>query len=62
MEIFYQFLGVIGAGLIVWLMYRTIKNNANTFNRENFNQSFTVMGILALILICFIAFLIAMVR
>ncbi len=62
METFYQILALVGAGLIVWLMYRTIKNRPEQFSRENLAKSFSSMGILALILIAFVAFLIVLVK
>ena len=62
METFYQILGLIGAGLILFLLFRTIKSRPEQFSRENLSKSFTTMGFLALILIAFVAFLIFMVR
>ncbi|STX27549.1 Uncharacterised protein [Legionella beliardensis] len=62
METFYQILGLIGAGLIIWFMYRSIKNRPDLFSRENLSKSFSTMGILALILIAFVGLLILMVR
>lgn len=58
METFYQLLGLLGAGLIVWLLYRTIKGRPELFSRENLNNSFSTMGILALLLIGFVALLV----
>ena len=62
METFYQVLGLLGAGLIVWVIYRNIKGRPDAFNRENMNKSFSSMGILALILIMFIALLVFLLR
>ncbi len=62
METFYQILGVVGAALIVWVIYTNIKNRPNLFSRENLSKSFSSMGILALLLIGFVALLIFMVR
>lgn len=62
METFYQILGLLGAGLIAWLLYRTIKGKPELFNRENINKSFLTMGALALILIVFVALLVLMVK
>lgn len=62
METLYQLLGLLGAGLIVWILYRSIKGQPQQFTRENFNKSFYTMGILALILIAFIALLAFMLR
>lgn len=58
MNTFYQLLALVGAGLIIWFIYRTIKGNPGPFSRENITKSFSTMGILALILIAFVAFLI----
>lgn len=62
METLFQILGLAGAGLIVWLMYRTIKGRPELFSRENVNKSFLTMGVLAVILIAFVAFLVLIVR
>lgn len=62
METLYQFLALVGAALIVWLLYRTIKSRPDQFSRENISKSFSSMGLLALILIVFVALLILMVR
>lgn len=62
METFYQILGLIAAGLIVWVLYRSIKGRPEQFSRENFSKSFSTMGFLALILIVFIAFLVLILR
>ncbi|STX50002.1 Uncharacterised protein [Legionella busanensis] len=62
METFYQILGLIGAGLIIWFMYRSIKSRPDLFSRDNLNKSFFTMGILAIILIAFVGLLILMVR
>ncbi|MDP1602471.1 MAG: hypothetical protein Q8M03_04320 [Legionella sp.] len=62
METLYQILGLIGAGLIAWFTYRSIKSRPELFSRENLTKSFGTMGILALILIAFIAFLVLILR
>jgi hypothetical protein len=62
METLYQILGLIAAGLIVWVLYRNIKGRPEQFSRENLSKSFSTMGFLALILIGFIAFLVFMLR
>jgi hypothetical protein len=62
MEMLYQILGVVAAGLIVWLLYRTIRYRPELFSRENLSKSFSSMGILALLLIGFIALLVLMLR
>lgn len=62
METLYQLLALVGAGLIIWLLYRAIKGNPQQFSRENFKKSFFSMGVLALVLIVFVAFLVALTR
>lgn len=62
METFYQLLGLVGAGLIVWLLYRTIKGRPEQFSGENLNKSFSTMGVLALLLILFIGLLVFLLR
>lgn len=62
METLYQILGLIAAGLIVWVLYRSIKGKPEQFSRENLSKSFSTMGFLALILIAFVGFLVFMLR
>ena len=62
MGTFYQILGLVGAGLIVWIIYRNIKGRPDQFSRENVSKSFSSMGILALMLIGFVALLVMIVR
>jgi threonine/homoserine/homoserine lactone efflux protein len=62
METLYQILGLVGAGFIIWILYRSIRARPDQFSRENLKNSFSTMGILACILILFVAFLVFMVR
>lgn len=62
METLYQILGLAGAGLIIWFLYRNIKNRPDVFSRENMSKSFFSMGILAVLLIAFVALLIVILR
>lgn len=62
METFYQLMGLIGAGLILFLLYRTIKGRPDYFTKENMNKSFLTMGFLAVGLIAFIGLLILLLR
>ena len=62
METFYQLLSLIGAGLIVWVIYRAIKGRPELFSRSNLSKSFFSMGVLAMVLIAFVALLVLMVR
>lgn len=62
METFYQILGLLGAGLIIFILYQTIKGRPEQFSKANLSQSLFTMGILAIGLIVFVALLILMVR
>ena len=62
MDTLYQVLGLIGAALIVWVIYRSIKGRPEQFSRENLTKSFSSMGILALWLIGFVAVLVFLAR
>lgn len=62
MNTLYQILGLLGAGMILFLLYRTIKGRPEHFSKENLNKSFFTMGLLAIGLIGFIALLILMLR
>ena len=58
----YQLLAIVGAALIVWILYRTIKQRPEQFSRDNLSKSFFSLGILAFILIIFISFLVLLLR
>ena len=62
METLYQILGIAGAGLIIWLLYRNIKSRPEVFSRENMSKSFFSMGLLAILLMAFIALLVVILR
>lgn len=62
MQTLYQLLALIGAGLIIWLLYRTIKGRPDQFSREKLAKSFSSMGVLALILILFVGLLVLLLR
>lgn len=62
METLYQILAILGACLVIWFTYRTVKGNPTAFARENITKSFGTLGILALILIIFVTFLVLLVR
>ena len=62
MESLYQLLGLVAAGLIVWILYRTIRGRPEQFSRENLMKSFSSMGVLALLLIGFVALLVLMLQ
>ncbi|MDR3442555.1 MAG: hypothetical protein P4L65_06010 [Legionella sp.] len=62
METLYQILGLMGGGLILFLLYRAIKGRPDQFSKENLNKSFFTMGILAVVLIGFIALMVLFLR
>lgn len=62
METVYQILGIIGAVMIVFVLYRAIKGSPGQFSKENLSKSFLTMGVLALVLIGFIALLVLILR
>jgi hypothetical protein len=62
MQTFYQILAIAAAGLIIWFLYQSIKGRPEMYSKENLNKSFSTMGILALVLIIFVAGLILLVR
>ena len=62
MQTFYQIMGIIGAVLVLIILYRTIKGRPDLFSKDNLNKSFFTMGILAIGLIGFVTLLILMVR
>lgn len=47
---------------IIWRIYKVIQTNPGMLSRENLGKSFTMMGILALILIGFVGMLVYIVR
>ena len=62
METFYQLLALIGAVMIAWVIYRAIKGRPESFSRSNMSKSFYSLGVLAMVLIAFVALLVLMVR
>lgn len=53
---------VLGAGLLGWLGYRTIRGNPQAFSKANISKSITTTGILALILIGIVAICVMILR
>ena len=53
---------MIGAALVAWFAYRTIRNHPDMFSKENMSKSFFTMGILTLLLIGFIAILVFLLK
>jgi hypothetical protein len=61
MDTLYQVLALIGAALVVWVTYRAIKGRPEMFTRDNLRKSFFSLGVLAIVLIMFVALLVLMV-
>ena len=53
---------VVGAALLAWMAYRTIRNHPEMFNKENMGKSFSTMGILTILLIGFVALLVVLLK
>jgi hypothetical protein len=62
MGFFTQLLLMLGAGLVIWYLIRTIRSNPQAFSKEMFGKSFYTMGILAVLLIGFISLCIYILR
>lgn len=62
MGVFTQLLLVVGAGLIIWYLIRTIRSNPGAFSKETLGKSAYTMGILAVILIAFVAICVMILR
>lgn len=58
----YQLLFLLLAIGIGWLLWRQVKGSPQAFSKDNLNKSFWTLGLLALFLIVFIAFLVMLVR
>lgn len=62
MQIFSQILLILGAGVILWLSYTTIKKHPGLFSAANLNKSIFTLGILALFLIGIIFMLVMLLK
>jgi hypothetical protein len=62
MESLANILLILGAGLILWFSFKTIKRYPNAFSGENINKSFFTLGILALMLIGIISILVFLLK
>lgn len=58
MNIGYQLLGLVGAFLLVFVLYQTIKTRPEQFSREKLSQSFFTMGLIGIFLIVFVTLLV----
>ena len=57
--VLFYMLGMLLAG---WLVYRQVRSNPLIFSKENFAKSGVTLGVLALMLIAFIALLVLLLR
>jgi hypothetical protein len=62
MSTLYQILGILAAGLLIWILWRTIKGRPELFSKAVINESARFMGYLALILIAFVVLLVFLAR
>lgn len=53
---------LISAILMLWLMTRMIRNNPNSFSKENLGKSISTIGVLTLLLIAVIFFCVMLLR
>ena len=51
----YTWLYVIAAAALIWWAVTIVKRNPGAFSKKNFEKSFFTLGILALIIIGFVA-------
>jgi len=51
-----KLLAIVGIIIIIWYLYRVLRRSPELFTAANFNKSFKVFGVLALVLIGFISF------
>ncbi len=52
----------LGVTLLLWILYRGIQGNRAAFSKENLSNSFTTMGILAIILIVVVGFAVVLLK
>jgi len=53
---------LILAAVVVWFSFRTVRNNPTMFSKESLGRAFTVIGVLTLVLIAFIAALVYLLK
>lgn len=47
---------------LLWRLYRVFKENPSLLSKENLSKSFSTMGVIALLLIGFVATLVMLIR
>ena len=53
---------IAAGGLMVWIAIRTIKNNRESFNKENMSKSFSTIAWLTLMIIVVVGLCVLMLR
>ena len=62
MTVFYQVLTLVGIAFLIFILYRQIKGRPDLFTAEKFGKTLTTLGLLAMGLIVFVAFLVMTLR
>lgn len=62
METMYQILGIVAAGLLMWLLYYQVKTMPALFSKANLSKSLTTLGVLGLLLIGVVVLLVWIAR
>lgn len=62
MTTFTQLLVIILAVFLGWQLYRFVRNNPQTFSKDNLSRSIFTLGILCLLLIAFVVLLVLIVK
>lgn len=57
-----QLLAILGAVLVLFILFRTIKGRPDLFTKENLNKSFFTMGVLGVGLIVFVTLLVLLLK
>lgn len=58
----YQLLFALLAAVLIWMGYRLFKHNPDMFTKEKFAKTAGVLGVLALVLIGFVALLVLLLK
>jgi hypothetical protein len=62
LEILNPLLALLGGGLMIWLLYRAIRQSPETFSKDNMSKSLGTLGVLALILIGFVGLFVILLK
>ncbi|MEK6731719.1 MAG: hypothetical protein AABY34_06040 [Pseudomonadota bacterium] len=57
-----QILWALIAAFLLWFLYRSVRANPGSFSRKNLSRSIFTFGVLALILIGFVALLVVLLK